>query len=294
MKNLVKKGLYHAVQNEILWSILNKTLIRAARYAKKERAISKNKPFLDKARAEAIMAISPNLVVKNGVFKGLKYPELRSVCSAICPKLLGSYESEIESVLERIVGNEYTEIVDIGCAEGYYAVGLAMRIGAAKVYAYDTDKQALRLCKDMAILNGVSARLLTGTFCDLSTLKNISFTSKALILSDCEGYEKNLFTRDAVELLAPHDLLIEIHDFIDIEISTQIREVFRETHEIEVYQSIDDIKKAQVYEYKELEKFSLSDRKAILAEGRPAIMEWFFMRSRRNRVNSKSTSNDCS
>lgn len=282
MKSLVKRSLYHAVQNEILWTILNRTLIRAARYAKKERSISKNRPLLDKARADAIVAISPNLEVKNGVFKGLKYPELRSVCSAICPKLLGSYEREIEPVLERICSDAYTEIVDIGCAEGYYAVGLAMRIGAAKVYAYDTDKQALRLCRDMAILNGVSDRLLTGTFCDLSTLKNISFSRKALIMSDCEGYEKKLFTRDAVELLVPHDLLIEIHDFIDIEISTQIREAFHETHEIEVYQSIDDIKKAQAYEYKELRKFSLADRKAILAEGRPAIMEWFFMRSRQS------------
>jgi SAM-dependent methyltransferase len=210
----------------------------------------------------------------------MKYPESNSVGSGLYPKLLGSYEREIEAVLERICSTEYTEIVDIGCAEGYYTVGLAMRIKTAKVFAYDINEEAIRLCTKMARINNVSDRLVTGSFCDLDILKSIPLTKKALIISDCEGYEKELFTKESATILAPHDLLIEVHDLIDIEISSYIRKNFEATHEIEVYQSIDDINKARQYDYEELKGFDLSARKLILAEKRKATMEWFYLRSR--------------
>jgi tRNA G37 N-methylase Trm5 len=155
-------------------------------------------------------------------------------------------------------------------------------IGTAKVFAFDTNEEAVRLCKDMAQMNKVAERLITGSFCDANTLQSIPLTEKALIISDCEGYEKELFTEETASLLAPHDLLIEIHDFVDIGISSYIREIFKETHEIGVFQSIDDIKKAQEYLYDELEGFDLATRRVLLAEYRPAIMEWFYMKPRRS------------
>jgi hypothetical protein len=83
-----------------------------------------------------------------------------------------------------------------------------------------------------------------------------------------------------VPFLARHELLIEVHDFIDIEISSYLRKIFESTHSIQVLSSIDDIKKAQLYEYKELEGLSLEERKQILCEYRPAIMEWFYLKPR--------------
>jgi len=277
MKSFVKKSIEHAVRNDIVWIILSATIIKFSRYAEWARRIGE--PVSEK-ESFTIKDISPKLIVKHGVFKGMKYPEEKSIGSSLIPKLLGSYEKEIESALEQVCSREYTEIVDIGCAEGYYAVGLAMRINSAKVFAFDTDDEAIRLCNRMARLNGVSERVLTGSFCDAATLQSIPYTKKALIISDCEGYEKELFTKESVSALSAHDLIIETHDFIDIEISSYIRELFEETHTIEVYQSIDDIKKAQTYEYEELDGFDLAQRKIILAEWRPAIMEWFYMKSR--------------
>jgi hypothetical protein len=49
---------------------------------------------------------------------------------------------------------------------------------------------------------------------------------------------------------------------------------------IQVFSSIDDIKKAQLYEYKELKGLSLEEKKQILSEYRPAIMEWFYLKPR--------------
>lgn len=63
-------------------------------------------------------------VILSGPFKGLMYPR-ESVGSAWAPKLLGTYESELSPTIERIVSGGYRSVVDIGAAEGYYAVGLA-------------------------------------------------------------------------------------------------------------------------------------------------------------------------
>jgi hypothetical protein len=214
------------------------------------------------------------------------YAECMSVGSTLIPKLLGSYERELELVIRDICSFPYTEIVDIGCAEGYYAVGLALQIKNAQVFAYDTSEKAIRLCNSMARLNNVSERVVTGSFCDASTLRAIPFTGKALIISDCEGFEKELFTEDVVPLLANHDLLIEIHDFVDIETSSIIRRRFQNSHTITSIRSIDDIFKAHSYTYDELIPYDLATRKALLAEGRPSIMEWFYMKPRQ--TDSKS------
>ena len=154
-----------------------------------------------------------------------------------------------------------------------------MRIKTAKIFAFDTDTEAIRLCKAMAELNGVSERITTGSFCDADTLINLPLTEKALIFIDCEGYEKELFTKNNVPFLARHELLIEVHDFVDIEISSYLRKIFESTHSIQVISSIDDIKKAHLYEYKELEGLSLKAKKEILSEYRSA-MEWFYLKPR--------------
>jgi tRNA G37 N-methylase Trm5 len=145
------------------------------------------------------------------------------------------------------------------------------------VFAFDTNDDAINLCKKMAQLNNVTERLITGSFCDANVLQSIPYTKRALIISDCEGYEKNLFTEDTVPILATHDLLIEVHDFIDIEISSVIRHRFESTHIITTIRSIDDITKAHTYEYDELKKYSLEVRRRFLAENRPHIMEWLYM-----------------
>ena len=70
-------------------------------------------------------------VVRHGPFAGLQYPELTAVGSALYPKLLGSYQREIQGWIEEICAAGYSEIVDVGFAEGYYAVGLARRLPRA-------------------------------------------------------------------------------------------------------------------------------------------------------------------
>jgi hypothetical protein len=273
MKFTIKKVSSLFARNNFLWSVLNATLIPMVRHIEWERSVRE---------------ISSDLSVRHGVFKGMKYPLAAAVGSALIPKLIGSYESEIHGVIEEICSVGYTEIVDIGCAEGYYAVGLAMRISGAMVYAYDTDQTAIRLCKIMARLNGVGGRLLTGSYCDATTLKSIPSSGRGLVVCDCEGCEKELFTPDTVRFLESWDLLIEIHDFIDAGISSQLRKQFESTHDLRVFASVDDAWKAGQCDYEEIQRYDLDKRTRLLAEGRPTAMEWFFL-TRKQKSNFERT-----
>ena len=281
IRSLLKRLIRRAVQSDAIWRVLNRTAIPIAEVAKWERyGVMSARQVSDPVVRNALLSISPLLTTRHGPFRGMRYPGVEAVGSSVAPKLIGSYERELHATIERICATAYTDVVDVGCAEGYYAVGLALRLPTARVYAFDTNERAVRLCEEMANLNGVGDRVSIGAFCDDRTLRAMRFAGRALILSDCEGYESSLFTDEVVRSLSGHDVLVEVHDFLNIEISTTLRKRFAPTHEIAVIQSIDDITKAHTYEYDELQGRGLVERRALLAEGRPGTMEWFFMTPR--------------
>lgn len=112
---------------------------------------------------------------------------------------------------------------------------------------------------------------------DAQGLASFDFSNKkALIISDCEGYEKQLFTQENIHHLASCTILIEVHDLFDLTISDYLRKLFSATHHIEIIPTIDDVKKAQTYSFPESEHLDLKLRKRLFAEGRMAAMEWFY------------------
>lgn len=224
-----------------------------------------------------------DLVVKNGPFEGLRYPKQVAYSSAFLPKLIGSYEQELHDIL-RGLSRDYTAVVDIGCAEGYYAVGLARMMPRAHVYAFDINDNATRNCREMAALNGVGARVHTAGLCTGQILRSLDLGDRALIVSDCEGDERILFDGAMAGHLRGHDLIVETHDFNDIEISGRIKSAFAETHDIVSIFSTDDIRKAMTYDYPQIKDLGLAQRHHVLQERRPSIMEWLVMTSKSRTV----------
>lgn len=222
--------------------------------------------------SDNIQTLLDELVVLNGPFKGLKYPNATSIGSTLHPKILGSYELEIQGRIKALAGNDYQQIINIGCGEGYYAVGLAKMFPEAKTFAFDNNEAAIVACREMAENN--DAQVAVGGFCDKGILLRLAKGRKSLIVCDCESYEKELFDKEVAVELAPHDLIIETHDFIDIGITRQITEAFQDTHNLEVIESTDDISKAYNYDFPELSGLNLWERRCILEERRPTIMRW--------------------
>lgn len=283
MKRLVRDWAMRMIRWDTAWVVLDSTIIRGSRILERERRAEMGRRRavqVSQALADALAHLCPDGVVRNGVFKGMRYPGARSVGSAVVPKLLGTYERELQPLLEEVCRTPYTTIVDVGCAEGYYAVGLAMRLPDARVYAYDTSPEARTLCQSMAEINDVADRVFVRERCDTEVLRTLDMGSRALVIVDCEGYEKHLLTPEVVPYLRRHDLLVEAHDFIDINISTIMHKLFEATHDIQTIQSVDDIQKAKTYLLPELQRYDLGTRRALLAESRPTIMEWLFIKAR--------------
>lgn len=215
------------------------------------------------------------LVVLDGPFAGMRYvPEAAG--SSLLPKLLGSYEAELHQTLATIIGSGSRTIIDVGCAEGYYAVGLALKMPGARVFAYDIDPRARRLCEELARVNGVSERVVVGKECDREQLEK-SLDDRSLVICDCEGYELELLDPGRVLKLYVSDVLVELHDFIDRTISPTIISRFARTHDISLVSSLD----RDPSTYSPLESFSDWDQRVAVAEFREEQMQWAFMRAKR-------------
>ncbi|NEQ73541.1 MAG: hypothetical protein F6K23_10945 [Okeania sp. SIO2C9] len=103
MKFFFKKIVSQILQNDIGWRILYNTVVRASEFIKSERIILQEPNCKQVVNhKDKVLSISPDLIVKHGPFKGMKYPDQKSVGSALIPKIVGSYESELHQIIGKI------------------------------------------------------------------------------------------------------------------------------------------------------------------------------------------------
>ena len=218
--------------------------------------------------------VFPQKIVSDGPFKGLKYPEYISCGSAIYSKLLGTYEAELHDFIYSILRQDLEILVDIGCAEGYYAVGFAILKKNISVYAFDISEFAQNLCRQMAIYNGVVNRIKISGITDKEYLLNLPKDKKGLIIIDCEGAEEHLIDQEVLNRLSNWNFIIELHEFIVRGIEKKIIDMISRTHQIEVIDSIDDYRRPDQWPKKNLRGVDFEDQKELYKEGRPGMLRW--------------------
>jgi predicted O-methyltransferase YrrM len=82
-----------------------------------------------------------------------------TVWGPITPKWLGCYELELHDIVETAIACRYDRVIDVGCAEGYYAVGFAWRMPETEVITFDIDPIARRQTRRLAAMAGVSTTI---------------------------------------------------------------------------------------------------------------------------------------
>jgi hypothetical protein len=163
------------------------------------------------------------LTVSGGPFAGLTYPDREPL--SLVPKLLGIYERELHPAIEAAIAAQPNVIVNVGAADGYYAVGLARRCPEARVVAYEADAGQRELCRRVAAANGVNVEIR-------GAAGPGDLAGAALVVMDCEGCER--------ALLAPPvaaTVIVELHDFLDPGVGEAIAERFAPTHDVEIVPS---------------------------------------------------------
>lgn len=205
--------------------------------------------------------------IQAGPFAGMQYID-RSFCSGLTPKLIGTYEQEIRGVVEDALST-YDAFVDVGAAEGYYAVGLAYAAPQATVHAFEAEPDAQGLLRSLASLNGVADRVEVLGLCrDGDLCRVVQPGKKTLVICDVEGHEADVLAC----LPSAHptaDVLVEIHEFARPGVSDEVRRLF-------AGRQIDTFIQTRRPAHADPE-FPLWMRRLLLQEWRPETMSWLYI-----------------
>jgi hypothetical protein len=171
-------------------------------------------------------------IVQTGLFKGMEYlPDCAEGC--YLPKLLGCYEIELAPYFAQAIARPYQALINVGCSEGFYAVGLARLMPHTQVYAYDTNQAAHADCQQLARQNGVVDRLtIGGTFAPADFQQFAD--RQTLVLCDIEGGEESLLDPQAAPALSKMDMIVELHDGFAPGIQELLIDRFQKTHQISI------------------------------------------------------------
>jgi len=173
-------------------------------------------------------------LVQQGPLRGLDFVEASAEGCHVA-KLLGTYEQPLHPYIEQAVGAAYATIVNIGCAEGYYAVGLARRLPDSRILAFDSNPRARASCQQLAQKNAVGSRVqIEALFqhADFAALPRHG----TLVLCDIEGAERELLDPAKAPALQHLDLIVESHECLVPGVTRTLIERFAATHALTLVQ----------------------------------------------------------
>ncbi|MCU0833655.1 MAG: hypothetical protein MUC77_04345 [Chromatiaceae bacterium] len=215
----------------------------------------------------------------SGMFAGMDYAA-ESHGSLFLPKILGTYEKELTNHLDRLQEEAIEAIVVVGAAEGYYAVGFALRWKTACIVAFEPNPAARTCLAAMAHKNGVANRLQVQGICDVPSLRSaLNMAVRPFVLVDIEGGEAILLDPTVVEELGKATVVVELHEFAVPGVGALIRSRFEGSHEIEEVFAVPRTPHDFPLDLGRL-KGSVSAGAAvqIMSEGRPPNMSWLVIR----------------
>jgi hypothetical protein len=225
-----------------------------------------------------------NNTVSYGPFKGLKLVN-RAVWGNgdMCAKYLGFYEYVLHEVIQRVIDTTKIDvIINIGCGDGVYALGLSQKFPDARVVCYDTNPSVYNTLQENAEINGLKVPEFY-TSCSTEHLSKIldeACDKNVFVFSDCEGYEYDIFNPDNIPQLLKNNIhyIIECHDFSNNQITPVLTARFSNTHAIEIIKeydrSMDDYNKNEIVQRLGASHHELN---VLLNEHRPCHMHWMYV-----------------
>jgi len=213
--------------------------------------------------------------VMSGPFAGMEFIE-QSIEGCHVPKLLGCYEAELHGFLETLPSAGYANVVNIGCAEGYYAVGLKRLMPHARIVAYDINPRALTVCRSVAEKNGVEIDIRQEFKPD--DLQKFA-GSRTLIWCDIEGAEIDVIDPVRTPAMLDMDIVVELHATKRGHARDIVPERFAQSHSLEIIPN--ESHKAQLPEF--IKNLGHLDQLLAQWEWRSSPTPWAIMQARRPR-----------
>ncbi|MFL5297315.1 MAG: hypothetical protein ACJ798_13120 [Phenylobacterium sp.] len=168
--------------------------------------------------------------ILGGPFAGMEYVRAATE-GALVPRLLGTYESELHPHLAALAEAGLDAVIDVGCAEGYYAVGLARMMPDVTVHAHDVDERARLACMDLAARNGVADRVVVAGEFRPEDFRAFA-GQRVLVMVDAEGAEVDILQPALSPALAGMNVIVETHDLYRPGALATMIERFSPSHQI--------------------------------------------------------------
>ena len=209
-----------------------------------------------------------------GVFKGMKMSDkVWWGKYDVASKILGQYESH---VIDKIVqlSNECDTFIDIGAADGYFAIGAVKSELYSKSICFELSEIGQKVIIENSKLNDISDSVAVYGVATEDSIKDIlSQNEKAVVLCDIEGAEFDVLTVGMLEVLKNCSIIIELHDTFTAGADNRREKLFdRAKNFFEI--SYLSRTNPDVYEFSELNYLNDNERFLIFSEGRPLNMEW--------------------
>lgn len=219
------------------------------------------------------VSIETGNIVQAGPFKGMILPEAHSWGTGdISAKLLGTYECELHPAIEKAIARGPEVVFNVGAAEGYYAVGLAMRLRKAKIVAIDTDLKSHDIIHSAASDNGCTSNLCIEFFLGPSTFYEWkgAILKHSLFVMDVEGAELDIIDDSMVKTLVHTDLIVECHEFKTPGATLALSLRLAATHDLEIITE----GPRNPHAIPILQKLCSLDKSLATGENRPCTMNW--------------------
>jgi len=214
--------------------------------------------------------------VAYGPFKGLYIIESRWWGRDRAGMLLGLYEKEILDLFDNLPASHRT-FIDLGAADGYYAIGALISGKFDHSYCYEMSERGRKQLLHNAQINNVSNYLTIWGTAEPNFWKDLQRAgvdlSNVVMICDIEGAEFDLLDEPTLQAFQGATIIIELHDFIRKDGEQELRRLkgyaekyFRVTEFVSGSRDPSAIP--------ELKKFSDDDRWLICSEDRPQLMTW--------------------
>jgi hypothetical protein len=216
------------------------------------------------------------------------FPQLRldtqAVFGAAGAKLLGTYEMELVPALNEIGAQSPSVVIDVGGADGYYAVGFA-RFWQCRVIVFERLAQAREVIVRNGALNESDTAIELRGECDEAALHELMQQQPrgGLLIMDVEGAELDLISERVAHSLDGWQVVIETHDFARPDCLAELERRLTPTHDVQRIVS----RPREIADFPLLSPLSVALPAArkleLMDEQRPGAMTWLVGRPRGER-----------
>ena len=216
--------------------------------------------------------------VAYGTFKGMKLSKNTYWSkNDIITHILGVYEKHVlKKIIEFSKKGNYP-FIDIGAADGYFAIGMAFSETFKKIYAFEIDEEGRRSLNRNIENNFCKDKVVVDIEANFETLKEIVDKNKsAVILIDIEGSEFDLLDDNLLQLLSNCYIVCELHPTLStdgFEKQNMLINNAKAFFDVSIIQR----ESYSPNKFSELNEFTDEERLIAFGEGRENNMNWLIL-----------------